>query len=395
MADRISTLPEAIICHILSFLQTKQSAATSILSKRWKNIWLSVPVLDFRPTRITDATTNFRFNDFVYSVFISRDPALPIKSFSLHVKYKCGYINTTGFPLIPSFTKWLNYVLQRGVEHLTLDVATPGGLPLLPISIFTCRTLVVLHLTVFWVQYSFSSVELPLLKTLNLEFITFPEDVDFMLLLDGCPILEKLFISNVFSNCQEDSLISSNKWKNFSLGNLIVADVADVDFSYFRFPFQALQNVRSLSIKIAKEHVRIDAIPTFHNLTYLNLTSLNYKWCILVEFLKHCPKLQNLSVDEAGGMRETWTRKDDKESWVDLEFVPQCLSLHLKTCHLFSFLGLQGEVLLARYILKNARVLETMNIKTIGKSKSKIRRCLSSFPRASSMCKVIVNRFPM
>ncbi|XP_058767961.1 F-box/FBD/LRR-repeat protein At1g16930-like [Vicia villosa] len=266
MADRISTLPETIICLILSFLQTKQSAATSILSKRWKNIWLSVPVLDFRPTRITDATTNFRFNDFAYSIFISRDPALSIKSFSLHVKYKCGYINTTGFPLIPSFTKWLNYVLQRGVKHLNLDVATPGGLPLLPISIFTCRTLVVLHLTIFWVQYSFSSVELPLLQTRNIQFITFPEDVDFMLLLDGCPILEKLFISNVFSNCQEDSLLNSNKWKNFSLGNLIVADV---DFSYFRFPFKTLQNVRSLSIKIAKEHVRIDAIPTFHILTYL------------------------------------------------------------------------------------------------------------------------------
>ena len=63
----------------------------------------------------------------------------------------------------------------------------------------------------------------------------------------------------------------------------------------------------------------------------------------------HCTQAD---VDE-----ETWTRKDDKENWVDPDVVPQCISLHLRTCNLFNFLGLQGEVKLAKYILKNARVL--------------------------------------
>ncbi|KAJ7981730.1 FBD-associated F-box protein [Quillaja saponaria] len=45
--DRITSLPTGILRHILSFLPTKHAVATSILSSRWKNLWVSVPNLDF------------------------------------------------------------------------------------------------------------------------------------------------------------------------------------------------------------------------------------------------------------------------------------------------------------------------------------------------------------
>ncbi|KAK6134496.1 hypothetical protein DH2020_031730 [Rehmannia glutinosa] len=44
--DRLSALPDDIICHILSFLPTKISAATSILSRRWGFLWICVKKLD-------------------------------------------------------------------------------------------------------------------------------------------------------------------------------------------------------------------------------------------------------------------------------------------------------------------------------------------------------------
>ncbi|XP_058736754.1 F-box/FBD/LRR-repeat protein At3g26920-like [Vicia villosa] len=133
-------------------------------------------------------------------------------------------------------------------------------------------------------------------------------------------------------------------------------------------------------------------LPTFHNLTSLDLNSFNYRWRFLIQLLKHSPNLQTLKLNEAGKDKDRWTRKDDRENWVDPDFVSQCLSLHLKTCHLLSFLGLQGELLLAKYILKNAAVLQTMKIWNGGQPE--IERLLQSCPRASSTCKLTVYHVP-
>ncbi|OMP01228.1 hypothetical protein COLO4_12050 [Corchorus olitorius] len=43
--DRISTLPDSIIHHFLSLLPIKDAVKTGVLSKRWKDIWTSVPTL--------------------------------------------------------------------------------------------------------------------------------------------------------------------------------------------------------------------------------------------------------------------------------------------------------------------------------------------------------------
>ncbi|CAJ2655045.1 unnamed protein product [Trifolium pratense] len=144
-------------------------------------------------------------------------------------------------------------------------------------------------------------------------------------------------------------------------------------------------------------HCFNDVIPTFHNLTNLQINSLNYRWNFLVQVLKYCPMLQELRIDEAGegpdANEETWTRKDDKESWVEPDVVPQCLSLHLKSCHLLSFLSLHSELLLAIYILKNARVLQTMVIWN-GGNFLELERLLSLCPKASSTCKLTVYDVP-
>ncbi|CAL1385029.1 unnamed protein product [Linum trigynum] len=45
--DRVSHLPNNILHHILSFLDTESTVQTSILSRRWRCLWKDVPVLNF------------------------------------------------------------------------------------------------------------------------------------------------------------------------------------------------------------------------------------------------------------------------------------------------------------------------------------------------------------
>ncbi|GAU25870.1 hypothetical protein TSUD_164110 [Trifolium subterraneum] len=337
--DIISTLPDFILCHILSFLETKHVVTTTILSKRWKNLYRSVPVLHFNTT-VTDEPAYFRFMNFVYSVLFSRDLAFSIKTFYLDFTFHDYQIIYPRSPM-DIITLIMKVVVLLGVENIDLcvELEKTVGFTKLPISILTCNTLVVLNLHSFRVEEAISPVYLPSLKTLHLENIWFPKVRDFMLFLNGCPILEDLFTFNVLFDSEES--LTCDEWKTFCLSNLIRANV-DCFFSHF--PLRAVHNVHSLrlQVQIGKVQYLNELIPTFHNLTKLELISLNYGWQFLIKVLNHSPKLQELNIDQAPLNEETWTRKDDKENWVDPDVVPQCLSLHLRTCNLFNFLGLEG-----------------------------------------------------
>ncbi|CAK7324196.1 unnamed protein product [Dovyalis caffra] len=56
LEDRLSDLRDNIIHEILSYLDIKQVIQTSVLSKRWKNLWASVPDLNFNSKGDTELT---------------------------------------------------------------------------------------------------------------------------------------------------------------------------------------------------------------------------------------------------------------------------------------------------------------------------------------------------
>ncbi|GAU13052.1 hypothetical protein TSUD_173520 [Trifolium subterraneum] len=289
------------------------------------------------------------------------------------ILYLRGPINST--------IQWLNYVVQRRVECLDLRLRNTfweaENLVLnLPISILTCKTLVVLKLCGYGVQQGSSSVLLPSLKTLHLKLVWFPKLRDLMLFLTGCPVLQDLYTYDLYFDSEES--LTCNEWNTFTLSNLTRADI---DCFHSHLTLKAVQNVLFLRFEIDQVYAN-DFVPTFHNLTQLELLYLNYSSRFLLEVLKHCPVLQKLELDQANVGEETQTRKDDKENWIDPDVVPQCLSLHLRTCILFNFLGLEGELLLAGYILKNANVLQTMSIWNCGQRN--IKRLLSSCAKASA-----------
>jgi len=82
---------------------------------------------------------------------------------------------------------------------------------------------------------------------------------------------------------------------------------------------------------------------------------------------------------------------EEQDSWVNPESAPEFLSLYLRTCTIrdFAFVKLQHDIMLARYILNNAKVLQTMTIWS-DKEQTEIERELSSCPRASATCQLSV-----
>ncbi|XP_058785890.1 FBD-associated F-box protein At3g52670-like [Vicia villosa] len=382
----INGLPETVLCHILSFLSTKQAVATSVLSKRWIHLWCSVLSIEFTNIEVDDLEAYFRFNKSLYSVLLSRTS---IKSFRLGIRYGGFHFGYIG---IPHVAKWVDHVVQNGVEHLHLDVATRVDMPKLPASIITCKTLVVLNLNGFTVN-DFSSIRLPSLKILHFESCTFLSVRAFLLVMARCPILEELQAAHIVF--QSDDSLANQELKSLSFSKLIRVDMI---CCYCHFPLTALYNVESLRIEIDKMYRPHDEIPTFHNLTNLKLLSLNCNWPLLIQMLNHCPKLQKLDLSEANVDGD---RDGVQENWVDPECVPECLSLSLRSCTLLEFFGRESELLMAKYILKNASLLQTMTITgpqhrdyllsqgpQLHVNSEYIERELSSFPRASATCQL-------
>ncbi|XP_054782964.1 F-box/LRR-repeat protein At3g58930-like [Prosopis cineraria] len=111
-SDRISSLPDPLLHHILSFLPIKEAIAKSlILSKRWTRLWLAMPALDIHDTGFATLDSFIQFVDAV--LFLSHPK--PINMFRL----KCQI-----FQVPPIRTNlWVNFLINCKVEHLELCFA--------------------------------------------------------------------------------------------------------------------------------------------------------------------------------------------------------------------------------------------------------------------------------
>ncbi|XP_045810157.1 F-box/FBD/LRR-repeat protein At4g00160-like [Trifolium pratense] len=396
--DIISSLPEAILCHILSFATTKEAVATSVLSKRWIHLWNHVNNLNFPDIKVYSDRCSLSFNEFVYSLLFDREAVgyNVINSFSLDIQYH--YADLARRLGLHNITKWINLAVKSKLKYLRLRLSTYDldyyidvryGYAKLPVSIFTCRTLVSLDLRCFSFEgFTFTGFSsFPSLKVLRLEYFKFSKFRDFLLFIAGCPILEVLQIYRTeFLPLEEDSL-TLKEFKILSLPKLTRADL--YGFRSQCFPVNALSTAKYLCIDTLKVHRwykvnrmqhPYDVVPIFHNLTHLELHN---RWDLVVQVLHQCPKLQNLTLYKYG-----YEDGDYQENWVEPEFVPQCLLSSLRNFTIHHDLSdLQRELMLEQYILKNARILQTMTIRCMTKQ-PKTERTLSMCPVASATCQI-------
>jgi hypothetical protein len=199
MEDRISNLPENVLCHILSFLPTEDAFSTRLLSKKWLPLWLSIPCLDFDQSRSSNRLpSSSSFIQFVYAAILGRSIHQPIKT--LRLKGNCSDFHANIL---------LNAIADRKVENLQIHISATrknNYFPYfhLPCTIFSIKTLVVLNLHAALFNAFPSSFHLPLLKSLHLDRVRFLDPQYFVNLLNGCPILENLEIEDITFEFDDD-----------------------------------------------------------------------------------------------------------------------------------------------------------------------------------------------
>ncbi|KAJ4772065.1 F-box/FBD/LRR protein [Rhynchospora pubera] len=120
--DRLSSLPDHLIITILSLLPTRTAARTSLLSRRFCNLWKASPAVDlsFRSIPFKKSVSMLKSNSYVdmaTSTVLSRQPSNPpILRFHLEVPEKLP----SG--LTPSFIcSLMTRACSLGIRHLTID----------------------------------------------------------------------------------------------------------------------------------------------------------------------------------------------------------------------------------------------------------------------------------
>ncbi|GLT76953.1 hypothetical protein SLA2020_485850 [Shorea laevis] len=486
--DKISRLTDELLLHILSFLPMRDVVRTSVLSTRWRYLYVSVSNLDLDfHVGAQMKANNFGLRRFVDRLFFFRNRS------SVHKFHLKWFTSISGFLDPLHLKEWISALIWHGIRQLDLFIELSDDKELLlPTSFFTCKTLVVLKLLVLHpcdlksdndsesddseldmdsesedlnVHFEFdvwrmgtgesglkvpSNVCLPSLKVLRLCDIAFSNDDSLSRLLSNCPVLEDLhcsFLGNIWklgicnptskrlridhcklgiSNPTLKRLHIEHRPKGWSGSLEIVINapsLVHLDYSFSCLNSHTCVNVQSLDearidfqqgggnptnyIEAATDLLRgicniqklgisgraladlilySVPIPSFHNMTHLAIW-----WCLdlclsqLPYLLTRCESLETLHFDGRNWSPAAWYQLEESRA--------SCLSASLKTIEMLNFDGNEHEMEFVKYLLKNARVLESTKIHILGKYKKQvleITKELLSLPRVSKKCNVVV-----
>ncbi|RAL51245.1 hypothetical protein DM860_010747 [Cuscuta australis] len=176
-SNRLCDLPNELLLHILSFLEVKDAAQTSLSCKRLGQLWALVPDLHFKES---DLCKRSLFLDFVERACALRG-RLPMRAFSLNCEVEGAVVRVK---------KLIESVITSGVRDLSLVFSNYKRAYLLPSSIFTCASLEMLCVESLCLL-QLPSICLPKLKVLILRNVMF-EDNETLEKLFSTPSLEKL-----------------------------------------------------------------------------------------------------------------------------------------------------------------------------------------------------------
>ncbi|XP_057454402.1 F-box/FBD/LRR-repeat protein At5g53840-like [Lotus japonicus] len=416
--DRINSLSNSILCHILSFLPTKTCVATSLVCRRWRNLWEHVKVLNL----CDDAFKAYGNLDLFerFAIFVNGVLALRKCREIQKLCLKCEYSLVDMLSSI-SITTWVRAAIGPQLEELRLDLYPMDGPEfVVPRTLFTCTNLVSLYLCGPINIHNLSLVQLPSLKVLQLNIVSVDS---IQALLYGCPILETLDLSFSTTSFPMLRFPPSLKRLNFvvydksgtylefdtpclnylrigqsfapfkcsycHLHKVVEANL-DVYVAYeymFRKLLHALSGVKHLVLgcSTTKNMIRAPTldIPKFRYLHELELVLPHFNMSFVVKILEKCHMLRLLTIEN----------NNEPSKWGKPPRAPIFHHvLHLTFIHYKGYQGFTDELEFLAYVLREGIVLERMIISTDRfldiQQKNKVLKNLLALPRCSSMCEI-------
>ncbi|XP_073273343.1 F-box/FBD/LRR-repeat protein At5g56420-like [Primulina huaijiensis] len=417
----ISSFPDHILCHILSFLPTKYAVKTSILARRWRFLWTRVVNLEFEHENSdSESEEEMSFSDFVDRVFLQHNaPSINSFSFSSGADSKNCKLDS-----------WISEAIDRNVQVMDLD----NYLLRLPECLFKCDTLVDLRLHNCLLCDANLTVSLPKVKKLFLDSVMYDDYESLPKLISGCLLLEDLNIHRMMYGSKDMVYlyVSSPVLRRLAL-NFEGCDYAKHIVELDTPQLQYLKVVDSISIdiytpklsslvqaevclckdsckgKFIDHRISSQFFESFSKVKCLTLSSGPTMTCVYTGFLATTTRFRYLTkldwvadthflprmLQISHMLKILIIRKVDCDvkGWVDPAYIPFCLSSHIRTVSIYAYEGREWEYGMVSYILKNAEVLQQMNIysKCVGNdSNSKFRAIqrISMLPRGSEKCEL-------
>jgi hypothetical protein len=249
--DRISDLPCNVIDGILQYLNIQELVCTSLLSRKWRYVWNTVPQLGFCEdffSRFEDLDDpNPEICRIITEVLLQHNA--PIDLFTLDIPSFSNIMITAEY-----FNKWILFLSRRGIKNL---VIFNYGIfsDKMPSHVFSCQ-----ELTHFWLSGFNVSVPRPnfhglkKLLLLHLQHNTY-EFGALESLIYGCPLLKELSIE-LFGDMKSICLKEAK--------NLIDLRLTVNQESVFGL-IKTLPNIQSLSLesycdKVRKQHHQYKSI---------------------------------------------------------------------------------------------------------------------------------------
>ncbi|CAA7062013.1 unnamed protein product [Microthlaspi erraticum] len=448
--DRLSELPDSLLCEVLLYFRTKDVVKTSAFSKRWRNLWKQVPRLDLGCCDFPDYESLVSFVDR----FLGFESDSKLREFKL----TSGYLKVEfdGEPEVAHVPRWINTVLNRKIEHLkVLERRKPYDKNLeIPLPVYTCGSLVTLKLRDVLLPDPVS-VSLPRVKTIVLVAVVYDNRRSFEMLISGCPVLESLYVERVAYEEGDVFCVSSQSLRSFTLighddyefeheadvPRVVTVDAPKLEYlklfqdqtrlsimnhlgalvkvdinTRFNLPYEyrdvldpsdvpkrklirdflmGISSVRDMAISSDTLEIIYDLsrceqnpIPLFRNLSSLRANFFHNGWEVLPVFLQSCPNLKTLSLSFS---EDPWELAN---------------GILLGPCRLLPTLeyvkienAMKGDVMafvkLASYFLGKSPILKEFTFFLDDFSEEEeavVLTKLLAIPRLSSSCEVVVLR---